>query len=156
MSTDPNMNNIIAKAIAELTVLAVKNTAGAVIDRVRTIKSKKDLNEQNIELIQIINDLIEDKNELIMVANTLKENLVSERITDEEIKYITETLLPMLKQFMSSDPVNYEIIAKVLSKDSLSVLQLLGFNFKQAIGDPLTILMRDFIISKSKVKNSKK
>lgn len=30
---------------------------------------------------------------------------------------------------------------------TLTILQLLGFNFRQAIGEPLTDLLRDYILS---------
>lgn len=40
-------------------------------------------------------------------------------------------------------------IVKLIDKDVLKTMQLLGFNYKDAIGQPLTDLCRDYINSKS-------
>ena len=40
-----------------------------------------------------------------------------------------------------------EILQPVISKETFNILQLLGFNFKQAIGEPLTELVRASISS---------
>ena len=52
----------------------------------------------------------------------------------------------------------YEQIKELISVDTLKAIQLLGFNFKAAIGEPLTQLCADAILSKfkdsSKVKNT--
>jgi hypothetical protein len=53
-----------------------------------------------------------------------------------------------------------EIIKPLLSVETLTVLQLLGFNFKQAIGEPLTELVAGLIAAKArgvqKVPNTQK
>lgn len=41
-----------------------------------------------------------------------------------------------------------DTLTPLLSVETLTVLQLLGFNFKQAIGEPLTLLLQKFITSK--------
>ncbi|MFH4338650.1 hypothetical protein WAJ35_25055, partial [Acinetobacter baumannii] len=42
-----------------------------------------------------------------------------------------------------------DMIKPLLSKEMFNILQLLGFNFKQAIGEPLTVLIRGMISSKT-------
>ena len=39
-------------------------------------------------------------------------------------------------------------LTPLLSVEMLTVLQLVGFNFKKAIGEPLTLLLQKFITSK--------
>ena len=42
----------------------------------------------------------------------------------------------------------YEQIKELISVDTLKTMQLLGFNYKSAIGEPLTLMLRNFILSK--------
>lgn len=39
-----------------------------------------------------------------------------------------------------------DMLRPLLSAETLTVLQVLGFNFKQAVGEPLTILLREQIL----------
>ncbi len=38
-----------------------------------------------------------------------------------------------------------EQLKKILSVETLTIMQLIGFNYKQAIGEPLTLLLRKII-----------
>lgn len=42
----------------------------------------------------------------------------------------------------------YKQIKELISVDTLKKMQLLGFNYKAAIGEPLTLMLRNFIFSK--------
>lgn len=42
----------------------------------------------------------------------------------------------------------YKQIKEFISIDTLKTMQLLGFNYKAAIGEPLTLMLRNFILSK--------
>lgn len=42
-----------------------------------------------------------------------------------------------------------KILHPILSTETLKILQLLGFDFKSAIGEPLTELLRNLILSKT-------
>ena len=50
----------------------------------------------------------------------------------------------------SSEELNnaVKILSPLVSKETLTILQLLGFNFKKAIGEPLTSLIREMILTK--------
>ena len=48
---------------------------------------------------------------------------------------------------------SYEQIKELISVDTLKTMQLLGFNFKAAIGDPLTQICADTILNLSNNKN---
>lgn len=43
---------------------------------------------------------------------------------------------------------SYEQIKELISVDTLKTMQLLGFNYKAAIGEPLTLMLKNFILSK--------
>lgn len=142
-------NEILTKAGIDLAAIAVKNTAALVHDRIKTAKTKKDLKEQNNELQEIINDLLMDKAELLRVAQIYEQELASQKITDDDIKYITKNIFPILEKFMpGTKSESLEQIKSIFSKETLTILQLIGFNYKKAIGEPLTRLMGSFIESK--------
>lgn len=143
------MNEEIIKVTAELTAILARNTAGYIFDKIRTVKAKNSDKETIQELEEIISNLIEDKNELQRISQVLSQELSAQRISEVEIKYITDNVLPLLKKFIpaSSDISSVEAI---LSPEILSILQTLGFNYKIAIGEPLTQLVRSFIESNIK------
>lgn len=149
--------------------LMVRNTASSVMDRVRVAKSNRDKSEQVEVLTQIINELIEDNNELKTVAQAQQEQLVSQNISSDELHFINETLIPAVEQIMqlgesgdqqeqkgidSDGGMNNEVtttseqmeaIKTLVAPEMLSVLQLVGFNFRQAIGEPLTDVVRSLV-----------
>ena len=43
---------------------------------------------------------------------------------------------------------SYEQIKELISVDTLKTMQLIGFNYKSAIGEPLTLMLKNFILSK--------
>ena len=80
-------------------------------------------------------------------AQAYEQELVSQKITEDDIKYITDNLLPVFSEFMP-DKVQLEQLKKILSVETLTIMQLIGFNYKQAIGEPLTLLIRKSIEAK--------
>ena len=49
-------------------------------------------------------------------------------------------------QELNSQLVVFEQLKDLISVDTLKTMQLLGFNYKKAIGDPLTVMMKNFIL----------
>lgn len=159
-SIDPHMAQQIADLGVRLGDTVVRNTAGAIASRVQIAKAKKNDKETINELEEIINSLIADKNELAQIAEAYKQEFVAQQITQEDIEYITDSFIPVLKILIeqtsndsnSAEAANMEkaldVLTPLLSVEMLTVLQLLGFNFKQAIGEPLTLLLQKFITSK--------
>lgn len=136
---------------ASLTELAARNTAAAVRTRIKAAKAAKQ-NEATInELVEIINQLLEDRGELLTVAKALEESLVAQQVSPEEIAYITDTLIPAAERLMSasgqSDNEAIAALKALVSVETLTVLQLVGFNFKAAIGAPLTTVVESLILN---------
>lgn len=132
----------------------VRNTAGAIVDRVNTIKTKKDLAQQVTELEQIINDLMSDKTELVRIAHAYENELVAQRISADDVQYITANLVPVIRQLVESASDSGQasqpsdmmaLLQPILSVETVTILQLLGFNFRSAIGQPLTQLVGNAI-----------
>jgi hypothetical protein len=162
MHLDPHTAQDIADLGTRLSEATVRNTAGAIRDKVKAIKTNREQRAQIQELEEIIDDLIDDKHELKQIAEAYQEEFVAQQISQEEIEYITETLIPVLRELVAqtSDDGNnaaanaaglkksLDTLESLLSVEMLTVLQLVGFNFKQAIGEPLTLLLQKFILSK--------
>ena len=84
-------------------------------------------------------------------------------ISDDDLKFITENLLPLLENLLKSSikeedaskkekeikiDENLQVIESLVSTQLLKILQLIGFNIKAAIGAPTTELVKSMIISK--------
>lgn len=155
---DDTNTKLLAELGARLSESAVRNTAGAISDKISSIKTKRDDKQAIRELENIVNSLLDDKNELVRIAQAYEQELVSQKISDEDITYITNTLVPLIERLINSiededertkNQVYIDTIKSIVSKEMITVLQLVGFNFKQAIGEPLTTLIRSMIESKT-------
>jgi uncharacterized protein YjgD (DUF1641 family) len=147
---DPNVSQL----TTQLAEIVTRNAASAVTSRISAIRARK-LDQQAInELIELVNDLIADKNELIGVATAFEQELVAQRISDKDITYITTTLLPVVERLANfadnaeeaRDALN--AIKSLVTPETLTIMQLVGFNFRRAIGEPLTTLIERLILSR--------
>lgn len=143
------MDPLITSLLSQLAELTVKNSAASIAERIKTSKAAKS-DQQTIGVLEeIINELIDERNELQRISNALKEHIVAETISETDITYINENLLDIIEYLIASDTsensVNRENYAKwvatlekLLSPELLKILQLLGLNYREAIGVPLT------------------
>lgn len=145
----------------ELATIAGKRSVETIFDKIRTVKQKGDKNEIINNLEEIINELISDKNRLIQISQAYEENIITQKMNQEEIDYITNSIIPILEEFIKSsgkedaDSIQgtIDIIKPILSKETFNMLQILGFNFKRAIGEPLTELIASYIKSNINIKD---
>lgn len=151
------MDAVLASLFARLAEMTTKRTATAIIDKIAVVKAKKQDAETIQVLSEIINSLISDREELIIIAQGLKEQLVSQQISDSDIRQVDETALPVLRNISaqgSEDPGKADAamatLQPLLSQDTLKVLQILGFNYREAIGEPLTQVVRSYVCSLEK------
>lgn len=143
----------VAQMGIKLADLTIRNTASIIGDRVRTAKANRDHASQVTELTEIINDLLADKTELITVGQLLNQELASQVIADEDLQFITMTLIPTVERLLErgdsedrQDRVaQLDAIKTLVAPEMLAVLQLVGFNFREAIGAPLTELVASLI-----------
>lgn len=142
-------NPEVAKLATKLIEISAKNTVSFIGDKIRTSKAKKNDKETITELEEIIFDLLNDKQEIQRIAKSYEEELVSQKITETEIEYITKNVIPLIAKFISPDKAqDLEQIKSILSVETLTIMQVLGFNYKKAIGEPLTLLLQKSIESK--------
>lgn len=150
MDVDPQLIGLSAR-VGEI---AVRNTASAVLDRVQASKARRKNDETIAELEELIDSLMSDKNELIQVARAYEDEIVAQQISQDDIDFITTNLVPVLRELAEAgggadadqDMDQFiDLVTKLISTETVTLLQLLGFNFKQAIGEPLTGLVSALI-----------
>lgn len=137
----------------ELATIAGRKSVEAIFDKIRTIKQTGNKDQIISNLEEIINELIADKNSLIQISQAYEEKLITQKITENEIEYITKSVIPLLEEFFAQnedgegeklqDGLN--VIKPLLSKETFNIMQILGFNFKKAVGEPLTELLASYI-----------
>lgn len=141
---DPEMMQMTAR-LAELTV---RNTASVVFEKISVSKAKKSDKETIAELTDIIKELIDEKQELEFISQAFERELATQKLSDNDIKFVGKTVLPVIKDFASKSEgdnrgllQSIEMMEPLISQNTLQVLQILGFNFKKAIGEPFTELL---------------
>lgn len=146
------MENIQFLALAgKATEVLMKNTTEAIFKKVEAAKADHDKEKTVRKLEEIINELIKERNELNMIINEYDELLSMQKISEKDVNYIAENIVPIFSRFFESDFIKkdesinsddmnqlLEVLKPLLSIETFTILQLLGFNFKEAIGIPLT------------------
>lgn len=136
---------------AALAELAVKGTASTIIKKIRAIKDIKDAEKLRTTYDSIVNEVIQEREDAVRIAQAYKTELDKIVINDEDIQHLHKTIskiLDLIKQFSPNAPVEIlETLKDLVSADTLKTIQLLGFNYKAAIGEPLTKLCADAIFS---------
>jgi len=147
------LNTAFTKAITEVTVEKVTN-------KISQIKLNHDLKKQVTDYEQLVNDLLDNKNKLELTARNYKERLEQVTISDSDIESLHNTvskvikLIKPLSQFENEeDEKSIDVVLDLLNSDTLKTLQLLGYNYKKAIGEPLTKITADFLKNKLDTKN---
>jgi hypothetical protein len=142
-----------------LATLAVKGTATAINTKIKAIKSERDIIKVRTKYDEIINELLSEREEIIRIAQAYKSELERYMISDEDIAHLHKTVEKVLEIFKAMSPETdietYEQIKELISVDTLKTMQLLGFNYKAAIGEPLTQLCANAIITKMKTSGKK-
>jgi archaellum component FlaC len=143
----------------ELTKLAIKGTATAVANKITAIKNEKNIENIRHTYDEIINELIQERDEAVRIAQSYKSELEHIVISDKDIEHLHNTISRLLEILKTISPASsaignetggfevFEQLKELISIDTLKTMQLLGFNYKAAIGEPLTILCANAISS---------
>jgi hypothetical protein len=139
---------------SSLAALAVKGTASAINSKVKLIKDERNLERVKSSYDEIINELINEREEAVRIAQAYRAEIERFQISDDDIRHLHNTVERILEivRVMSPDtPLEaFEQMKELISIDTLKAIQLLGFNYKAAIGEPLTKICAEAILSKSK------
>lgn len=151
---------------ARLTEVALKTTATSISSKLKAVKQSRDDKKIIAEMNDMIYDLLDDKQELESIAKSYQEEFIAQKLSEEDLKYISSTVLPIIKNFLEELAETQEdeeeqqktlkliesldAFESLLSTNTLNVLQLIGFNFKKGIGEPLTELIKNSINGSNK------
>nr|WP_100206646.1 hypothetical protein [Streptococcus sobrinus] len=141
---DYNVTEALAKAGVDLATLAVKGTATMVTSKIQSVKDVKDAAILRSTYDDLISELLAEREQAIRIAQSYKEEYEKINIDDEDIEYLSNTLekaISLLSSFSGLNEIQEQSmkqLVELLNKDTLKTMQLIGFNYKQAIGEPLT------------------
>ena len=103
--------------------------------------------------------MLDNKNKLELTARNYKERLEQMTISDSDIESLHNTVSTVIKLVMplsqsesKTDEKSIDVLLNLLNSDTLKTLQLLGYNYKKAIGEPLTQITSDFLKNKLNTK----
>ena len=157
---------------ANLAQMAVKGTATAVSAKIRAIKDEKNAEKIRNTYDEIVNELLSEREEAVRIAQAYKSELEKVVISDEDIQHLHNTVANILKimtdiqiagaerageaavEAVKEQTKVYEQFMELISVDTLKTMQLIGFNYKTAIGEPLTLMLKKFLLSKVKEPDS--
>ncbi len=157
------MNEYSLQAAATLTEIAAKNTYDWVTTKRRQARENKNAQEQKEAYEEIIETLLQEKTDLQNAAYQYKSLYEQITIEDKDIQYLKATIERVfellspreedakneedLKKILR-DRENFEVAISIIDVDTLKTMQLLGFNYKEAIGQPLTRACAGLIYNK--------
>jgi len=160
------MDTIIVESLADmgtaLAELAVKGTATVINKRIQAAKEIKDAEQLRTTYDALLNEVLQEREDAVRIAQAYKSELEKVVISDEDIVHLQVTVtqaLDIIKRISPDTPVDsFETLKDLISVDTLKTMQLLGFNYKAAIGDPLTQICSEAILGlyKRKRNNTKK
>ncbi len=153
---------------AKFVEVTTNRTADYIETKMTEARAKRDLNEVQTIYQDLVTGLLQDKMDLQRIAMQYQQQYESITISDKDIEYLQNTLtkvLDLMASTMDLDKINddgstqresLELLIKLLDKDTLVTMQLIGFNYKQAIGEPLTKVCGQLISDKLAPKKRKK
>ena len=134
----------LVRAGINLATLAFKGTTTLVNSKIQSLKEEKNADKLRNKYDEIISELLAEREDAIRIAQAYKEEYERVNIGDDDIEYLHNTLkqvITLLSSFNTMDAeqqYSMNQLVTLLNKDTLKTMQLLGFNYKEAIGEPLT------------------
>ncbi len=171
---DPTIGSALIELGTSLSTLVLKGTTTAIQGKIASLKNEKNVDTVRGAYNEMINQLMAEREEALMIAQSYKNELDRVVISDEDIEYLQQTVSKVLDllvgmQFFDINNENEAVQEKaraqidaingvkgLISKDVLKTMQLLGFNYKAAIGEPLTELCANKIKGVANSSQSKK
>lgn len=153
------VNETLIELGARLTELAVKGTASTISKKIQAAKDIKDADKLRTTYDSLMNEVLQEREEAVRIAQVYKDELDRIEISDEDIQHLYKTIedvLDIIKKISPDTPIeSFEAIKDLVSVDTLKTMQLLGFNYKAAIGEPLTQICSEAILKWGKSPKSK-
>jgi len=122
-----------------------------VTDLVTTVREGEDDKKTIDAYEEAFNKLIQENQELKSIALRYKDEYDQIFLKEEDIEYLQTTATRLMNLFMSNATSEqkeaFEQLIDLIQVDTLRTMQLLGFNYKEAIGEPLTEVTSQAILS---------
>lgn len=157
-------NPELIRASTQLGTYITQQSTVAIRDKIRISKESKSDKEKINVLEEVIQELLAEKNELIQIAQVYDEQMVAQKISEEDVEYITSKIIPLFEKLIDNaenpeeaeqNRKNLETFKPLLSKETFNIFQLLGFIYKSSIGEPLTELVNGMIVSQKPISKEK-
>ena len=151
---EPYITESIANAGVELGILAVKGTTAKINSKIQSMKTEREADKLRASYDDIVNELLSERADALRIAQIYKEEYEKVTIKDEDIEYLHNTikriisLLGTFGNVTEEQSVSFQQMTVLLNKDTLKTMQLLGFNYREAIGEPLTEVCANTIKSR--------
>ena len=154
---DPAVASVAAELGASLATLAAKGTTSVIAAKVKSFKQMKSADEVRTAYDEVLNEVLQERSEAIIIAQAYKDALERVQISDEDIVSLNQTIGRVLDVLgfgvdaggsdneRAKQRESIEQLRALISADTLKTMQLLGFNYKAAIGEPLTRLCAEKI-----------
>lgn len=147
------MDPLIGKTISDISVFLSQRGYGWLTAKRDLARNVKSLDEQKEIYEEIINRLIEEENQAKDYALHYKALYEEVNITDEDIKYLRQTIVRtfnVIANLTENENNNFKEedfnkTLELINVDTIKTMQLLGYNYKEAIGKPLTDVTASFI-----------
>ena len=150
---------IVVNLATKLGEIVLQGAAESISQKTKSIKTKKEIKDIHIAYDEIISDLLLERGELIAISRQYQEIMERAYISDEDIDHLHNTINTIISILLKDSPEqkrSLETLVGLLNKDTLRTMQLIGFNYRDAIGKPLTDLCAHKIQSLSNKKQSSK
>lgn len=148
----PDLTPELINISSSLAKVAATNGASTVTEKIRSIKASNRAETTISGLEELVQDLVNEKAELVRIAHSYKNELTNQGLTAGDVQYISSQIIPLIESFIDEESEEaenqkamIEKIKPVLSIQTINILQLLGFDFKKAVGEPLTRLCESLI-----------
>lgn len=136
----------------QLATLIAKPGAEAVLTKISMLKNEKDTKELRAQYEEIIFRLLDERNEALNIARVYQEKIESIEISESDIESLHKTIsgtLDVISGFSQTEDneaiESFGAIQSLITIDTLRALQLIGFNYKEAIGETLTKITKTWI-----------
>ncbi len=150
---------------SKLVELTFNRTADWISSKINGAKTIKNIDELNGYYQDMFNQLLQDKMDLISLVHEYKAALEEAKINDEDLENVRLTMANIFNVITSYMETEVErtgeggdnldnlketlpTILKLVNTNTLQTMQILGFNYKEAIGKPLTIGVQQLILDK--------
>ena len=161
------MNNLAKKAMIDLgislTELTIKGTVDVIQKKIKAMKDVKDAEKLRETYDALINEVLQEREDALRIAQLYQAELDKIIISDEDLEQLHSMFSHFIDIYKAINFTNTnkkieletELIREIISLDNLKTIQIIGFKYKEAIGEPLTRLCAT-LISNCISKNNKK